>query len=96
MQVLGKFHPHGDSAVYETLVRMAQVTCLGCIMLVYPSAVLYSSFYIPELDRKNCISSSHQGLVALAQYCYSYIMGYLGLFRLLYIFTRMAYSLKIQ
>ena len=30
-QVLGKFHPHGDSAVYETLVRMAQVTLLwGC------------------------------------------------------------------
>ncbi|CAM0877228.1 unnamed protein product [Alopecurus aequalis] len=23
-EVLGKFHPHGDSAVYETLVRMAQ------------------------------------------------------------------------
>ena len=25
-QVLGKFHPHGDSAVYDSLVRMAQVT----------------------------------------------------------------------
>src|SRR5690606_19393112 len=23
-EVLGKYHPHGDSAVYETLVRMAQ------------------------------------------------------------------------
>ncbi|MFZ4786391.1 MAG: DNA gyrase subunit A, partial [Flavobacteriales bacterium] len=23
-EVLGKFHPHGDSAVYETMVRMAQ------------------------------------------------------------------------
>ena len=22
--VIGKFHPHGDSAIYETLVRMAQ------------------------------------------------------------------------
>jgi hypothetical protein len=31
LQVLGKFHPHGDSAVYETLVRMAQVILLcGC------------------------------------------------------------------
>lgn len=25
MQVLGKFHPHGDTAVYDSLVRMAQV-----------------------------------------------------------------------
>ena len=23
-EVLGKFHPHGDSAVYDTMVRMAQ------------------------------------------------------------------------
>src|SRR5512136_2686864 len=23
-EVLGKYHPHGDSSVYETLVRMAQ------------------------------------------------------------------------
>ncbi|HMM61259.1 MAG TPA: DNA gyrase subunit A, partial [Candidatus Rifleibacterium sp.] len=23
-EVLGKYHPHGDSAVYDTLVRMAQ------------------------------------------------------------------------
>ena len=22
--VIGKYHPHGDSAVYETIVRMAQ------------------------------------------------------------------------
>jgi hypothetical protein len=25
LQVLGKFHPHGDNAVYDSLVRMAQV-----------------------------------------------------------------------
>src|SRR5919201_2537773 len=23
-EVMGKYHPHGDSAIYETLVRMAQ------------------------------------------------------------------------
>ena len=23
-EVIGKYHPHGDSAVYETMVRMAQ------------------------------------------------------------------------
>ncbi|KAH9704866.1 DNA gyrase subunit A [Citrus sinensis] len=26
-EVLGKFHPHGDNAVYDSLVRMAQVIC---------------------------------------------------------------------
>ena len=25
-EVLGKFHPHGDTAVYDSLVRMAQVS----------------------------------------------------------------------
>jgi DNA gyrase subunit A len=24
LQVLGKYHPHGDTAVYDTLVRLAQ------------------------------------------------------------------------
>ena len=23
-EVLGKYHPHGDSSVYDTMVRMAQ------------------------------------------------------------------------
>ena len=23
-EVMGKFHPHGDTAIYDTLVRMAQ------------------------------------------------------------------------
>lgn len=27
-EVLGKFHPHGDSAVYDTMVRMAQIWSL--------------------------------------------------------------------
>jgi DNA gyrase subunit A len=27
-EVLGKFHPHGDASVYDTLVRMAQDFCL--------------------------------------------------------------------
>lgn len=33
MQVLGKFHPHGDSAVYDSLVRMAQVIYLHIFIL---------------------------------------------------------------
>src|SRR5881409_2633046 len=27
-EVLGKYHPHGDASVYDTLVRMAQDFCL--------------------------------------------------------------------
>lgn len=30
LQVLGKYHPHGDTAVYESLVRMAQVDMSTC------------------------------------------------------------------
>jgi len=26
-EVLGKYHPHGDQAVYDTLVRMVRFTC---------------------------------------------------------------------
>ena len=29
VQVLGKYHPHGDTAVYDALVRMAQVSRNG-------------------------------------------------------------------
>ncbi|HQP91690.1 MAG TPA: DNA gyrase subunit A, partial [Candidatus Omnitrophota bacterium] len=29
-EVLGKYHPHGDAAVYETLVRMVQDFSLRC------------------------------------------------------------------
>ena len=32
LQILDKFHPHGDSAVYEALVRMAQVINFNCIL----------------------------------------------------------------
>ena len=32
-EVLGKYHPHGDSAVYETLVRMAQPFAMRYILV---------------------------------------------------------------
>lgn len=35
LQVLGKFHPHGDNAVYDSLVRMAQVNVRNFV-LVFP------------------------------------------------------------
>ncbi|MEY4480210.1 MAG: hypothetical protein RLZZ267_888 [Bacillota bacterium] len=32
-EVIGKYHPHGDSAVYETMVRMAQDFSLRCTLV---------------------------------------------------------------
>ncbi|KAF3513594.1 hypothetical protein F2Q69_00003238 [Brassica cretica] len=32
-EVLGKFHPHGDTAVYDSLVRMAQSFSLRCPLI---------------------------------------------------------------
>ena len=31
--VLGKYHPHGDSSVYDTMVRMAQSWSLRYLMV---------------------------------------------------------------
>lgn len=43
LQVLGKFHPHGDTAVYDSLVRMAQV-------LFNPFCYLFAVFWIKVLN----------------------------------------------
>ena len=32
--VIGKYHPHGDSAVYDAMVRMAQDFSLGIPLLM--------------------------------------------------------------
>ena len=34
--VIGKYHPHGDSAVYDTIVRMAQPFSMRCILPAGP------------------------------------------------------------
>ena len=31
--VIGKYHPHGDTAVYDTIVRMAQPFSMRCILV---------------------------------------------------------------
>ncbi len=31
--VIGKYHPHGDTAVYDTIVRMAQPFSMRCILI---------------------------------------------------------------
>ena len=55
-QVLGNYHPHGDSAVYEALVRMAQPWSLR-YPLIEPVAQQPSSM---ESERQ-CRSPSRQG-----------------------------------
>jgi DNA gyrase subunit A len=37
-EVLGKYHPHGDQAVYDSLVRMAQDFVMGEPLVVRPFA----------------------------------------------------------
>ena len=32
-EVLGKFHPHGDASVYDTMVRMAQDFSMRCVLI---------------------------------------------------------------
>ncbi|CAN7028780.1 unnamed protein product [Brassica oleracea var. botrytis] len=32
-EVLGKFHPHGDTTIYDSLVRMAQSFSLRCPLI---------------------------------------------------------------
>ena len=32
-EVMGKFHPHGDSAIYESMVRMAQSFSMSLMLL---------------------------------------------------------------
>ena len=47
--VIGKYHPHGDSAVYETLVRMAQDFSLR-----YPLVDGQGNFGSIEIGRASC------------------------------------------
>ncbi len=52
-EVLGKYHPHGDTSVYDAMVRMALVFCLLYILFFFqffffsifcdiPSSMLYT------------------------------------------------------
>ena len=38
--VIGKYHPHGDTAVYDPIVRMAQSFSMPLILLYYPGKFL--------------------------------------------------------
>ncbi|KAJ8438317.1 hypothetical protein Cgig2_013365 [Carnegiea gigantea] len=60
-EVLGKFHPHGDSAVYESLVRMAQID------FFYPSPLfspkkgrgVFVEFYNEDFSLRNPLIQGH-------------------------------------
>ena len=34
-EVMGKFHPHGDNAIYESMVRMAQSFSMSLKLILY-------------------------------------------------------------
>ena len=53
-EVLGKFHPHGDSSVYDTMVRMAQP---------------WSLRYTMETPRQQCVIPK-QGCVRFRRKCW--------------------------
>lgn len=70
-EVLGKYHPHGDSAVYEALVRMAQgfsmrAPLVGELSFCLPTAVFLLPYLCAcKLDSNFQLTEhrlSHQGL----------------------------------
>ena len=54
--VIGKYHPHGDTAVYDTIVRMAQDFSLGYmllmakVILVLLMVIMQQQCDIPKLE----------------------------------------------
>ena len=53
--VIGKYHPHGDSAVYETMVRMAQdLTIVICLLTDMVTLVL-----LMVMERQRCVIQKH-------------------------------------
>ena len=61
-EVLGKYHPHGDSAVYETMVRMAQDFSLR-----YPLVIGQGNFGSMDGDGAAAMRYTEAKLSALAE-----------------------------
>ena len=61
-EVLGKFHPHGDSAVYETMARMAQDFSLR-----YPLVDGQGNFGSVDGDAPAAMRYTEARLTALAE-----------------------------
>ncbi|XP_016180361.1 DNA gyrase subunit A, chloroplastic/mitochondrial isoform X1 [Arachis ipaensis] len=73
-EVLGKFHPHGDSAVYDSLVRMAQDFSLRCPLIQGhgnfgsvdadpPAAMRYTECRLEELTEAMLLADIEQDTV---------------------------------
>ena len=58
-EVIGKYHPHGDSAVYETMVRMAQdfSLSLSCLLMDMETSVL-----LMVIQRQQCVIQKQECL----------------------------------
>ena len=56
--VMGKYHPHGDSAIYESMVRMAQEFSLRLSDLssIFFSLSSFESFFFSEASLLSVIS----------------------------------------
>jgi len=76
-EVLGKYHPHGDSSVYEALVRMAQPFSLraplidghgnfGSIDPDPPAAMRYTECRLAKLARDSLLADVEQDTVDFA------------------------------
>ena len=61
-EVLGKFHPHGDSAVYDAMVRMAQPWSLR-----YPLVDKQGNFGSPDGDNPAAMRYTEARLMRLAE-----------------------------
>src|SRR5665648_1060408 len=61
-EVLGKFHPHGDSSVYFTMVRMAQHWSLR-----YPLVDGQGNLWYEEKDRSNEMHYNEARLSKIAE-----------------------------
>ncbi len=61
-EVLGKFHPHGDSAVYDAMVRMAQPWSLR-----YPLVDKQGNFGSPDGDNPAAMRYTEARLLRLAE-----------------------------
>ncbi|KAK9154530.1 hypothetical protein Sjap_002010 [Stephania japonica] len=73
-EVLGKFHPHGDTAVYDTLVRMAQDFSMRCPLIQGhgnfgsidadpPAAMRYTECRLEPLAEAMLLEDLHQNTV---------------------------------
>ena len=55
-EVLGKFHPHGDTAVYDTLVRMVQSFSLRNFLCAFKVKCIRVSPYQSQTDTSHLTS----------------------------------------